>query len=132
MAPARTIPTERRHQHWNLSKAQAVSTGGIVTSQSAIAAAARARALAAGGNAVDAAIVTAMALHVTEPSSSSGLGGGGFMLLDLPGTGAQAINSRCAPRAMSTLALSHHRHDPPRAFPVAARGRGAHRRLIRS
>jgi gamma-glutamyltranspeptidase/glutathione hydrolase len=91
MAPARTIPTERRHQHWNLSKAQAVSTGGIVTSQSAIAAAAGARALAAGGNAVDAAIVTAMALHVTEPWSS-GLGGGGFMLLDLPGTGAQAIN----------------------------------------
>lgn len=86
-----TIPTERRHQHWNLSKAQAVSDGGIVTSQSAIAAAAGARALAAGGNAVDAAIVTAMALHVTEPWSS-GLGGGGFMLLDLPGTGAQAIN----------------------------------------
>ncbi|MCR8725771.1 gamma-glutamyltransferase family protein [Frigidibacter sp. ROC022] len=85
------IRKQDRHQHWTLSKPAVLTEGGVVSAQSAIAAAAGARALAAGGNAVDAAVVTALALHVVEPWSS-GLGGGGFLVLDLPGHGAGAVN----------------------------------------
>jgi gamma-glutamyltranspeptidase/glutathione hydrolase len=85
------IPTAARHQHWRLAKPAVVTDRGAVAAQSAIAADAGARALAAGGNAVDAAVVTALALHVVEPWSS-GLGGGGIMVLDLPASGPQAVN----------------------------------------
>ena len=47
---------------WNLTKPAVRSSGGIVASQSRRAAHAGAAILAAGGNAVDAAIATGMAL----------------------------------------------------------------------
>lgn len=90
-ALAHSLAKANRHQHWNLTKPAVHTRDGVVAAQSAIAAAAGARALAAGGNAVDGAIVTALALHVVEPWSS-GLGGGGFLVLDLPGQGAGAVN----------------------------------------
>ncbi|WP_112324332.1 gamma-glutamyltransferase [Oceanibium sediminis] len=89
--PVHALVKEDRHQHWHLSKPAVLTEGGVVVAQSAIAATAGARALAAGGNAVDAAIVTALALHVVEPWSS-GLGGGGFLVLDLPDRGGGAVN----------------------------------------
>lgn len=55
------------------------SEGGIVVSQSRLAAQAGAAVLAAGGNAVDAAVVTSLAVGVVEPWMS-GLGGGGLLL----------------------------------------------------
>ena len=103
-----TLPTEDRHQHWVLSKPAARTRRGVVAAQSAIAAAAGARALAQGGNAVDAAVVTALALHVVEPWSS-GLGGGGFLVLDLPDKGQGAVNF-----SMKSAADAH-----PADYPLA-------------
>lgn len=62
-----------------IRKPAIVSDGGIVVSQSRLAAQAGAAVLAAGGNAVDAAVVTSLAVGVVEPWMS-GLGGGGLLL----------------------------------------------------
>ena len=66
-------------QNWYIRKPLARGRGGIVATQNRIAGEAGARALAAGGNAVDAAVTTAFALAAVEPWNS-GLGGVGFML----------------------------------------------------
>jgi gamma-glutamyltranspeptidase/glutathione hydrolase len=61
-----------------------LSSGGIVAAQEALAAEAGARQLRSGGNAVDGAVATAFALAVTYPQAGN-LGGGGFLMLWLPG-----------------------------------------------
>lgn len=64
---------------WMPGKAMIQGRGGMVAAQHQVAAQAGADVLARGGNAVDAAVTTALVLSVVEPWLS-GIGGGGFMI----------------------------------------------------
>ncbi len=66
------------YETWSVHKPVVSSDVGVVASQNVEAAAVGAAVLADGGNAMDAAIATALALTVAEPWMS-GLGGGGYM-----------------------------------------------------
>ncbi|MCT0225299.1 gamma-glutamyltransferase [Synechococcus sp. CS-1328] len=69
------------------------SPRGVVASQDRLASEVGAETLRAGGNAVDAAVATAFALAVTLPQAGN-LGGGGFLVLWLPGA-SPAASRRC-------------------------------------
>jgi gamma-glutamyltranspeptidase/glutathione hydrolase len=81
--------------------APAESRGGMVASPQSDATRAGAAVLAAGGNAVDAAVVTAFALGVSDPHHS-GIGGGGFVLLRLADGRAFALDARETAPAAAT------------------------------
>ncbi len=79
------------------------STGGMVVSASALASKAGSDVLAAGGNAIDAAIATGFALAVTYPRAGN-VGGGGFMVVRFPDGRATTIDFReKAPAAASPM-----------------------------
>ena len=65
---------------WSLRKPVVTGSGGLVAAQHVGAAEVGAEVLAAGGNAVDAALASSLALAVLEPWMS-GLGGGGAMVI---------------------------------------------------
>jgi len=76
------MPLEHQVQNWSVRKPLARSPHGVVATQNHIAATIGANVLAAGGNAVDAAVATSFAMATVEPWNS-GLGGVGFMLVYL-------------------------------------------------
>ncbi|MBA3337605.1 MAG: gamma-glutamyltransferase [Chloroflexia bacterium] len=68
---------------WELDRQEATATGGMVAAKTAAAAEAGTATLRSGGNAIDAAVVTAFAAAVAEPWMN-GLGGGGYLVAYLP------------------------------------------------
>ncbi len=64
---------------WTVDRTQATSAGGMVAAKTPQAARAGAEVLRNGGNAVDAAVVTALVAGVAEPWMN-GLGGGGYLI----------------------------------------------------
>ena len=77
-------PSPHITQHWSLTKPTATGRRGMVVSQARSAAEAGVAILEAGGNAIDAAVGTALALSTAEPWNS-GLGGIGFALVHRAG-----------------------------------------------
>src|SRR5690242_19864880 len=77
----------------NISGGAASAEHGMVVSASAIASQAGRDVLAAGGNAVDAAVATGFALAVTYPVAGN-IGGGGFMVIRMPDGRATTIDFR--------------------------------------
>ncbi len=77
-------PPPHHTQNWHLVKPAASGRRGIVVGQSKDAAEAGVAVLDAGGNAIDAAVATALAMAAVEPWNS-GLGGIGFALVHRAG-----------------------------------------------
>jgi gamma-glutamyltranspeptidase/glutathione hydrolase len=88
---------------------------GMVSSEDELATKAGVEVLAAGGNAIDAAIAVAYALAVTHHSAGS-LGGGGFMIVHLANGQTHAIDYRETAPAKASAALND--SNSPRARTV--------------
>ncbi len=79
-------------QTQNVTKTVIETEGGVVASQNSLAARAGAEVLAAGGDAVDAAIATSFVIGVLEPWMSGPAGGGAMMLWRADSEEAVALN----------------------------------------
>ncbi len=85
----------------HVAQATASGSGGAAATVDSVATDAAIDVLRRGGNAVDAAVAAAAVLGVTEPFSS-GIGGGGFMVIRTPRGKVTTIDSReAAPAAMT-------------------------------
>lgn len=83
-------PSSHTTQNWRLAKPAASGTRGAVVSQSNSASQAGVAVLDAGGNAIDAAVATALALATVEPWNS-GLGGVGHAVVHRAGQASAEI-----------------------------------------
>ena len=108
-----------------------ISRGGMVAASQPLAVAAGLRDLAQGGNAADAAVATAAALNVTEPTST-GLGGDCFALFyDAATRQVSALNGSGALPAALTPGAPAARRLLRRAAPLPPLHRHRARRLRR-
>ncbi len=99
-------------------------TGGAVASAAPAATEAGIEILAAGGNAADAAVATALALAVVHPQAGN-LGGGGFALLRFAGEAAALDFRETAPaRADRSMYLDEHGEPIPQASLIGPRAAG--------
>ncbi len=102
------MPLMSTRSVWQIDKSEATSGGGMITAEHPLAAEAGARILAAGGNAVDAAVAAAFAMGVVEPTTS-GLAGVAWCVIRQPdgtvttidGTGAAPF--RATPQMYEVL-----------------------------
>lgn len=94
-------PAPHVTQHWQLTKPSASGRRGMVVSQAKSAAEAGVAVLDAGGNAIDAALATALALATVEPWNS-GLGGIGHAVIHRAGE-ARAETVDFGPTAPAAL-----------------------------
>jgi len=116
-------------QTWQIRKPAVRSGGGLVAAQHLDAAKVGADVLEGGGNAVDAALATSLALAALEPWMS-GLGGGGFMVV-AKGDGApvEVIDfGMVAPAALDPAAypLAEGRDDDLFGWPAVREQRNVH------
>ncbi|MCH2139663.1 MAG: gamma-glutamyltransferase [Phycisphaerales bacterium] len=87
-------------------------TRGAVAADHSVASSAGVEMLKRGGNAIDAAVAVSLTLSVTDPFSC-GLGGGGFMVVSIPGPNGQrsdvALNyrERCPEKVDATFFVDH-------------------------
>ena len=86
----RFVPAAHTTQNWQLTKPSATGRRGIVVSQARPAAEAGVAILEAGGNAIDAAVGTALALASQEPWNS-GIGGIGFCVVHRAGQASAEV-----------------------------------------
>jgi len=100
-------PSPHTSQNWRLEKPAASSKRGVVVAQVKSAAEAGVAVLDAGGNAIDAAVATALALAAVEPWNS-GLGGIGHALIHRAGE-ARADAVDFGPTAPARLDPSRYR-----------------------
>ncbi|MDX6731819.1 MAG: gamma-glutamyltranspeptidase / glutathione hydrolase [Baekduia sp.] len=101
IAPASASAVQGSRYHEGAS-----GTAGVVASESPAAARAGRDALARGGNAIDAAVTTVLALGVARPQSC-GIGGGGFMVYRSPDGRVRTLDFReIAGAAMTADSLS--------------------------
>src|SRR6188474_445362 len=100
-------PAPHTTQHWQLTKPAASGRRGVVASQCKDAAEAGVAVLDAGGNAIDAAVATALALAAVEPWNS-GLGGIGHAVVHRAGQ-ARAETVDFGPTAPAALDPSRFR-----------------------
>jgi len=110
---------------WSIRKDVVNASGGLVAAQHVGAAEVGAEILAAGGNAVDAALAASLALAVLEPWMS-GLGGGGVMIVAKAGAAADAIDfGMVAPARLDPAAypLVEGRDDELFGWPAVLEGR---------
>ena len=70
---------------WQIRKPAVSGTGGVVSTQHYLATEVGINILKSGGNAIDAAVAAGLAIGVVEPWSS-GIGGGGYMTLNVANT----------------------------------------------
>jgi gamma-glutamyltranspeptidase/glutathione hydrolase len=101
------VPPPHLTQNWHVTKPGASGRRGMVVSQSRDAALAGVAILDAGGNAIDAAIGTALALATMEPWNS-GLGGIGFAMVHRSGQ-ARADVVDFGPRSPARLDPARYR-----------------------